>query len=428
MSAVRRWARKSSEIQTAPSGPVDLEPPPTVPLSMKAAYQDRARAPSYIVQHYHSTGCAGGAFSWRAAMLDPKQPLTLCTERREYRSTTAADIQVSKDDKRRGGGPRVGPFQTCIPGEAWMALPKYDMNTKCRSSAFNERMHVEWENHVDHILANNGQLPVASVVAKAGYRSCSPCCRDMLALARPTGKTFIMVDLADDDRRGTFHFVTGDKYLPVPKELLDTQQLAAMKKVVSDAQNNLYTSSEAIYNAVLGSGVPIDEQAQEMYLGDSALMPARSAETLKGAELLKVLHAEHFARLTAEYGASILRDSNRSQKEIRAVLECRSLAKQMLVEAWKPILSGPALQRLDAYADAAVRPLLPENNREYTQLKLASAATMKLSRHAQQLKILAKLQPGLKEPLDIDAMSVAEASTAVPDDESEASLSEENCF
>lgn len=424
MAAVRRWARKSSEIQP----PVDVEAPPTVPMVMKAAYKDRARAPSYIVQHYHSTGCAGGAFSWRAAMLDPNQPLTLCTERREYRSTTAADIQVSKDDKRSGGGPRVGPFQTCIPGEAWVALPKYDMETKRRSFAFSELMHVEWENHVDHILANNGQLPVAFVVAKAGFRSCSPCCRDMLALARPTGKTFIMVDLADDDHRGTFHFVTGDKYLPVPKEQLDKHQLVAMKNIVLDAQNGLYTSSEEIYNAVLGSGVPIDEQAQHMYLGDSALMPARSAETLKGAELLKVLHAEHFARLTAEYGASILRDSNRSQKEVRAVLECRSLAKQMLVAAWKPNLRGSALQQLDAYADAAVQPWLPENDREYTPLKLASTAAIKLSGRTKHFKDISKPQPCLKEILDIDAMSVADASTAVPDDESEADLSEKNGF
>ena len=42
-----------------------------------------------------------------------------------------------------------------------------------QGSAFNERMHVEWENHVDHILQNGGQLPTASVVAKAGFRSCA---------------------------------------------------------------------------------------------------------------------------------------------------------------------------------------------------------------------------------------------------------------
>merc|ERR1719379_1138799 len=185
--------------------------------------------------------------------MDPRKDVYMCHEPREYRETDMNDIKVSKDDKRRGGGPRVGPFQQTIPGNAWQALPKYDFTTNHRSCAFNERMHVEWENHVDHILDNGGELPCASVVAKAGFRSCAPCCRDMLALARPTGKTFIMVDLAEDDKRGTFHFVTGDKYLPVPKEALGPQDLSTMKKIVSGAKDGLYESSEEIYNAIVES-------------------------------------------------------------------------------------------------------------------------------------------------------------------------------
>jgi hypothetical protein len=129
-------------------------------------------------------------------MLDPKKDVYMCEEPREYRRTTMQDVQFSLDDKRRGGGPRVGPFQEAIPGDDWHALPKYDFTTRKRSTGFNERMHVEWENHVDHILANKGELPTASVVAKAGFRSCSPCCRDMLALARPTGKILIWVYFA----------------------------------------------------------------------------------------------------------------------------------------------------------------------------------------------------------------------------------------
>merc|ERR1712110_502269 len=135
-------------------------------------------------------------------------------------------------------------------------------------------MHVEWENHVDHILANEGELPTASVVAKAGFRSCAPCCRDMLALARPTGKTFIMVDLAEDDSRGTFHFVTGDKYLPVPKESCTAIELDSLKKIVADAQAGVFDSGSAIYNAVIGLNVPIDQTAQTLYLGDRALLPS----------------------------------------------------------------------------------------------------------------------------------------------------------
>merc|ERR1719253_91457 len=161
--------------------------------------------------------------------MNPDKMLFMCTAPREYRETTMAHIQTSLDDKRRGGGPRVGPFQETIPGSGWQALPKYDFTTRHRSSAFNERMHVEWECHADHILEHNGELPVASVVAKAGFRSCAPCCRDMLALARPTGKTFIMVDLADDDNRGTFHFACGDKYLPIPKEALEQHQIDSLK-------------------------------------------------------------------------------------------------------------------------------------------------------------------------------------------------------
>merc|ERR1712093_536030 len=164
-----------------------------------------------------------------------------------------------------------GPFQECIPGDSWQALPKYDFTTKNRSCGYNERMHVEWENHVDHILSNDGELPTASVVAKAGFRSCAPCCRDMLALARPTGKTFIMVDLAEDDRRGTFHFVTGEKYVPVPKEACDGTQLTELKAIVIKAQDNQYESSQAIYDAVIAVGAPIDETAQALYLGDPAL-------------------------------------------------------------------------------------------------------------------------------------------------------------
>ena len=91
-----------------------------------------------------------------AALMDPNKDLILCSAPREYRQTTPEDIRISREDKRRGGGPRVGPFQQNIPGNSWIALPKYDYTTKNRSSAFNERMHVEWENHVDHILKNGG--------------------------------------------------------------------------------------------------------------------------------------------------------------------------------------------------------------------------------------------------------------------------------
>eukprot|EP00928_Gymnodinium_smaydae_P037838 TRINITY_DN26218_c0_g1_i2.p1 TRINITY_DN26218_c0_g1~~TRINITY_DN26218_c0_g1_i2.p1 ORF type:complete len:390 (+),score=39.98 TRINITY_DN26218_c0_g1_i2:65-1171(+) len=349
-----RWSRATAaqEMRTrcgpdAQRSPHELEtteaavggssvPCPPVPSDTGASRRrlQKAAAPSYVVQHYHSTGCAGGAFSWRAAMMDPEKSLHLCSDFREFRVTTIQDIQTSKDDKRRGGGPRVGSFQECSPGEHWTALPKYDFTTACRSSAFNERMHVEWENHVDHILKNGGQLPTASVVAKAGFRSCAPCCRDMLALARPTGKTFIMVDLAEDDQRGTFHFVTGDKYLPIPKEACSQTQLMALKTIVLKAQDDMYGSSEEIYYAVLDVGAPVDEAAQDMYLSDPALLPAGCAVGLQGDPLLQVLHAEHFSRLSAEYGASILRDSDRSKLEKDAILKCRSCARHMLLAAW----------------------------------------------------------------------------------------------
>lgn len=431
----RRWARTATRDEaSAPTTPVAAveatsPTPPTVSREIQQAYQSRARLPSYIMQHYHSTGCAGGAFSWRAAMMDPNKRLFLCREPREYRLTTMSDIQRSKDDKRRGGGPRVGPFQECIPGEAWQSLPKYDMQTRRRSSAFNERMHVEWENHVDHILSNGGDLPIASVVAKAGFRSCAPCCRDMLALARPTGKTFIMVDLAEDDTRGTFHFVTADKYLPVPKEALEPGELEVLKKIVMNAQNGIYASSLAIYEAVASLGVPIDEQAQRMYLGDAALLPIGAGAHLTGAGLLEVLHAEHFARLSAEYGASIVRDPERPWEEVAAVLECRDRARRLLIAAWRPHLSGLALQRLGSYADAAVAPLLPESTREYLPLKRAAAAAMRAARRVPHLTA-AKLQAigkakgvtstlaglSLATAKDSDLASVADASTAVPDD------------
>lgn len=305
-------------------------------------------------------------------MLDPSKNLFMCTAPREYRQTTMEDVDRSKADKRRGGGPRVGPFQKCIPGDSWEALPKYDFTTRNRSSAFNERMHVEWECHADHILENGGELPTASVVAKAGFRSCAPCCRDMLALARPTGKTFIMVDLADEDTRGTFHFVTGDKYLPVPKEALGPEEVQSLKQIVSDAQDGQYESSNEIYEAVLDTGVPIDETAQALYLGDQALLPPGCGEQLKGNALLEVLHAEHFARLVAEYGASIIRDSRRPQAQKEAVFECRERAKRMLIAAWRPHLRKTNVD-LDEYAGAAVAPLLPDDPMTYSKAKKSSS-------------------------------------------------------
>lgn len=323
------------------------------------------------MQHYHSTGCAGGAFAFRAAKMDPEKSLFLCTERREFRATTMQDIAFSLSDKQRGQGPRVGPFQRSIPGEDWAALPKYDYSTRSRSCAFNERMHVEWENHVDHILANDGKLPTTSVVAKAGFRSCAPCCRDMLALARPTGKTFIMVDLAEQDDRGTFHFVCGDKYLPVPKEYLDSNQVNSLKQVVLNAQNDVYPSSEAIYQAVLALDVPVDAKAQTLYLGDRALLPAGCAEGLRGDALLRVLHAEHFARLAAEYGASILRDAQQPEVCKRAILACRTRAEEMLLAAWAPHLPALRLQ-LQAYAAMACSPLLPDDAAAYELLRRSS--------------------------------------------------------
>jgi len=363
----------------APPPPPELEAPRPEPCTARAALRgpraplQAAAGPSYILQHYHATGCAGGAFSWRAAGLNPEKALYMCTAPRDYRETTAEDIALSKADKRFGGGPRVGPFQEQIPGQSWEALPKYDFTSRNRSSAFNERMHVEWENHADHILKNGGELPPASVVAKAGFRSCAPCCRDMLALARPTGKTFIMVDLAEDDTRGTFHFVTGGQYLPVPKEACNSGQVAALKRVVADAQDNLYASSEEIFDKVASLGVPIDKAAQALYTNDQALLPVGCARNLKGDALLEALHAEHFARLTAEYGASILRDPARPTAQRQAVMRCRAKAAHMLLAAWAPHLAGVRVD-LQAYVDAAITPLLPDSPSDYQQLRRAVRA------------------------------------------------------
>mmetsp|Transcript_34199 Transcript_34199/g.60495 ORF Transcript_34199/g.60495 Transcript_34199/m.60495 type:complete len:504 (-) Transcript_34199:140-1651(-) len=461
-----RWSRSKvggvhSPVIAVDANTPDQPPPPPTPSETSVAGRRprRASCPSYILQHYHSTGCCGGAFSWRAALLNPEKELFLCELPREYRKTTVEDIQLSLDDKRRGGGPRVGPFQECIPGDSWYALPKYDFTTRNRSSAFNERMHVEWENHVDHILANSGELPVASVVAKAGFRSCSPCCRDMLALAGPTGKTFIMVDLADDDQRGTFHFVTGSRYLPVPKEACSRDEIAALKKVVTDAQNSRYTSSDAIFEAVSGLGVPVDETAQAMYLQDRALLPAGSASGLCGPGLLEVLHAEHFARLLAEYGASILRDASRPREQHEAVRKCRALAKDRLARAWLPHLQGAKVD-LEAYAAAAVTPLLPEEPNAYSRLRNSAnarrskkaevvetrtvAATptnsarmsgerrwsvdrAKSGRCIAKYALVAETEKAHQSNVfdDDGAASIAAASTAVPDDSASVRLGDE---
>lgn len=400
--------------------------------------------------------------------MDPNKALYLCTERREFRKTTTADIQLSLDDKRRGGGPRVGPFQESIPGCHWEALPKYDLETKARSCAFNERMHVEWENHVDHILENNGELPIASVVAKAGFRSCAPCCRDMLALARPTGKTFIMVDLADDDTRGTFHFVCGDKYLPVPKEALEPNQVKDLKKIVMEAQAGKYQSSVSIHEAVMKLQVPIDEKAQSLYLYDQALLPAGSATNLKGNALLQVLHAEHFARLAAEYGASILRDPQQPVQKKDAIRACRTRAQHLLFAAWSPHLQL-SKSDLHNYSTAAVMPLLPDEHTEYAKFKYSASvprppvttAVQRLgptiasvssraskrrwhldpqhdgNRHfapqhlgvGMPLELTDKiLQCRQTQPDDDEAISTIAASTAAPDDCTSTLHGEEDCW
>jgi len=364
-------------------------------------------------------------------MMDPAKDLFLCTQPREYRATNLRDIQISREDKRRGGGPRVGPFQAAIPGHHWEALPKYDFTTRNRSCAFNERMHVEWENHVDHILKNGGDLPTASVVAKAGFRSCAPCCRDMLAIAQPTGKTFIMVDCAEDDGRGTFHFVTGDKYLPVPKEACRPDEVSALKKLVADAQDNRYASSRAIHDAVLDLEVPIDVDAQALYLGDRALLPPNCATGLRGSALLDVLHAEHFARLPAEYGASILRDTARPPSQQDAIRRCRARAAKALVTAWQPHLVGFDVD-LEAYAAAAVAPLLPEEPLEYERLKrhgIRHARPNVASLTADRLQAVDENTESVlvgtlatfadetcKRKDSEDNVSLADASTVVPDD------------
>lgn len=421
-----RWNRAAdTPSTTAPPSDAGMEEVPPPPAPVAARPQRAASGPSYVLQHYHATGCAGGAFSWRAATMDPEKMMFVCTEPREYRGTTWEDIEYSRADKRRGGGPRVGSFQENIPGDGWQALPKYDFTTTNRSCAFNERMHVEWENHADHILHNGGELPTASVVAKAGFRSCAPCCRDMLALARPTGKTFIMVDLAEDDSRGTFHFVTGAKYLPVPKEACSPGEVAALKRIVADAQANLYESSEAIYDAVMDLGAPVDEEAQSLYLSDAALLPAGCASQLKGMGLIEVLHAEHFARLPAEYGASILRDQKRSQAERDNVLRVRTRAAKMLVAAWAPHLKGLKVD-LEAYAAAAVAPLLPEEASRYELLRRTSKAPrparltaeklLSIDENAEASSSSAAFTPSALKPKADDSMSAAGASTATPDD------------
>merc|ERR1719210_2369753 len=105
-------------------------------------------------------------------------------------------------------------------------------------------------------------------------------------------------------------------------------------------------------------GAPVDEAAQSAYLGDQALLPSGCAAHLKGNALIEVLHAEHFARLPAEYGASILRDVTRPRIQQEAIRRCRARAAKALVTAWQPHLVGLGVD-LEAYAAAAVAPLLP---------------------------------------------------------------------
>lgn len=420
-----RWSKayKSQKSTQVESLPIDVSPPPKL---VAARPQKVAPSRSFILQHYHSTGCAGGAFSWRAALMNPEKALVMCTERREYRQTTIQDVQISKEDKRRGGGPRVGPFQMSIPGAFWKALPKYDFTTRKRSSAFNERMHVEWENHVDHILQNGGELPTASVVAKAGFRSCAPCCRDMLALAHPTGKTFIMVDLAEDDERGTFHFVMGDQYIPVPKEACSLEEVAKLKKVVQRAQDGMYASTEAIHAAVKELNVPVDEVAQAMYLKDPALLPAGCARNLQGTALLKVLHAEHFARLAAEYGASILRNVASTATQQQAIQNCRKRAYQMILDAWGPCMFKSKID-LRAYAVAAISPLLPEDPTQYGKHRRTVYVQPMLPltcNRVQQMKGIPATVSSKhhlstsfqSKSVADDNVSLADASTVAPDD------------
>lgn len=366
-----RWNRNKE------AEPVE-ESPCCAPTAQAPPSRKGGNCPSYIIQHYHSTGCCTGAFTWRAAQLNPDKSLRMCKEPREFRETTKDDIQLSRDDKRRGGGPRVGPFQETIPGNHWVALPKYDLTTNCRSTAFNERMHVEWENHVDHILHNDGELPTASVVAKAGFRSCAPCCRDMLALARPTGKTFIMVDLADDDERGTFHFVTGDKYLPIAKEACNPDEIQQLKTIVMDAQADRYATSDAIHEAVIQLGVPVDEMAQSFYLEDPALLPANCAKHVKGQKLLDVLHAEHFARLSAEYGASIMRGKDRPESEKEAVRKTREKGRALLLQAWSAVFPKDEYSKhkiqLEIYVAGATTPILPDDPEGYLKCRRSVGA------------------------------------------------------
>merc|ERR1739844_540529 len=98
--------------------------------------------------------------------------------------------------------------------------------------------------------------------------------------------------------------------------------------------------SQDIYDAVMDLGVPIDEAVQTMYLSDRALLPSGCAAHLKCYSLIEVLHAEHFARLPAEYGASILRDATRPQIQQETIRQCRDRAKQMLIATWGAHVKG----------------------------------------------------------------------------------------
>merc|ERR1712100_965697 len=105
-----------------------------------------------------------------------------------------------------------------------------------------------------------------------------------------------------------------------------------------------------------------------MYLGDSALLPAGAGAHLHGTALMEVLHAEHFARLSAEYGASIIRDAQRPGAQHDAIYSCRARAKQMLMAAWRPHLKSADVD-LDEYASNAVAPLLPDDPLTYLRFK-----------------------------------------------------------
>jgi hypothetical protein len=192
----------------------------------------------------------------------------------------------------------------------------------------------------EHSSGERERIPKVIALAKSSHRSCLPCLRLGVAYSFLTKSCYIIEDMAASSGEGAFHFFLGGEYIPIPKERIYEQQSKQLKLLLRKLLENDQTGIEEAVEQIKALNLPVDSQAKNFYEKEleGFVQCQGMLENHDVHVVMKIVNAEHFARLIAEYSACVFRTDDAGGKN--AMILCRKRVKSLLLNTWREHWEG----------------------------------------------------------------------------------------